>query len=49
LLSASECITAGNLQSHFKNATNYCDTGYFGSKFVTVVASGNSVRKKFFS
>nr|CAD2186585.1 unnamed protein product [Meloidogyne enterolobii] len=42
LLSASECITAGNLQSHFKNATNYCDTGYFGSKFVTVVASGNS-------
>uniref|UniRef100_A0A1I8B5E3 MPN domain-containing protein n=1 Tax=Meloidogyne hapla TaxID=6305 RepID=A0A1I8B5E3_MELHA len=42
LLSASECITAGSLQSHFKNATNYCDTGYFGSKFVTVVASGNS-------
>ncbi|CAK5063782.1 unnamed protein product [Meloidogyne enterolobii] len=42
LLSASECITAGNLQSHFKNATNYCDTGYFGSRFVTVVASGNS-------
>ncbi|KAF7639137.1 hypothetical protein Mgra_00001372 [Meloidogyne graminicola] len=42
LLSASECITAGCLQSKFKNATNYCDTGYFGSKFVTVVASGNS-------
>uniref|UniRef100_A0A914GYV8 Nuclear protein localization protein 4 n=1 Tax=Globodera rostochiensis TaxID=31243 RepID=A0A914GYV8_GLORO len=41
LLSSSECITAGNFQSKYRNYTKYCDDGYFGSKFVTVVASGN--------
>jgi nuclear protein localization family protein 4 len=44
LLSAQECITAGWLQSRYKNATRFCSdaAGVFGSKFVTVVASGDS-------
>lgn len=40
-LSAAECITAGHLQSKYRNYTEYCSDGYFGSKFLTVVASGN--------
>ncbi|CAD6194468.1 unnamed protein product [Caenorhabditis auriculariae] len=40
-LSAEECITAGNLQNKFKNLTEYCTDRYFGSKFVTIVASGD--------
>ncbi|TKR76997.1 hypothetical protein L596_018051 [Steinernema carpocapsae] len=42
LVSASECITAGSLQNKYKNYTTFCNDGYFGSKFVTVVASGDS-------
>lgn len=41
LLSAQECITAGSLQNKYRNLTKYCTEGYFGSKFVTLVASGN--------
>uniref|UniRef100_A0A914Q2A0 Nuclear pore localisation protein NPL4 C-terminal domain-containing protein n=1 Tax=Panagrolaimus davidi TaxID=227884 RepID=A0A914Q2A0_9BILA len=41
LLSAAECITAGALQSKYKNHTKYCTNGIIGSKFVTVVASGD--------
>ncbi|KAE9415255.1 hypothetical protein Angca_005127, partial [Angiostrongylus cantonensis] len=40
-LSAEECITAGFLQSIHPNVTEYCSDRYFGSKFVTVVASGD--------
>ncbi|VDO20863.1 unnamed protein product [Heligmosomoides polygyrus] len=40
-LSAEECITAGYLQSKHPNITEYCSDRYFGSKFVTVVASGD--------
>ncbi|VDM58737.1 unnamed protein product [Angiostrongylus costaricensis] len=40
-LSAEECITAGFLQSMHPNVTEYCSDRYFGSKFVTVVASGD--------
>ncbi|WKX95112.1 hypothetical protein Q1695_011961 [Nippostrongylus brasiliensis] len=40
-LSAEECITAGFLQSKHPNVTEYCSDRYFGSKFVTVVASGD--------
>ncbi|KAL6736224.1 NPL4 family protein [Ancylostoma duodenale] len=40
-LSAEECITAGYLQSKNPNITEYCSDRYFGSKFVTVVASGD--------
>ncbi|ETN82076.1 nuclear protein localization protein 4-like protein [Necator americanus] len=40
-LSAEECITAGYLQSKHPNVTDYCSERYFGSKFVTVVASGD--------
>ncbi|KAK6037998.1 nuclear protein localization protein, partial [Cooperia oncophora] len=40
-LSAEECITAGYLQSLHPNVTEYCSDRYFGSKFVTVVASGD--------
>ncbi|KJH47302.1 nuclear protein localization protein 4 domain protein [Dictyocaulus viviparus] len=40
-LSAEECITAGFFQSKYPNVTEYCSDRYFGSKFVTVVASGD--------
>uniref|UniRef100_A0A0R3RTM0 NPL4 domain-containing protein n=1 Tax=Elaeophora elaphi TaxID=1147741 RepID=A0A0R3RTM0_9BILA len=40
-LTAQECITAGWLQNKYPNITNFCTDGYFGSKFTTVVASGN--------
>ncbi|EPB74033.1 NPL4 family protein [Ancylostoma ceylanicum] len=40
-LSAEECITAGYLQSKNPNITEYCSDRHFGSKFVTVVASGD--------
>ncbi|VDK45743.1 unnamed protein product, partial [Cylicostephanus goldi] len=40
-LSAEECITAGYLQSKHPNITDYCSDRHFGSKFVTVVASGD--------
>lgn len=40
-LSAEECITAATLQNKYKNVTNYCMDRFYGSKFVTVVASGD--------
>lgn len=44
MLSAQECITAGDFQTKHKNYTNFCPDGYFGSKFVTVVASGDKTK-----
>ncbi|PAV84703.1 hypothetical protein WR25_02252 isoform F [Diploscapter pachys] len=41
LLSAEECITAGWLQNKHPNITQYSNERKFGSKFVTVVASGD--------
>ncbi|KAI6243005.1 hypothetical protein M3Y99_00211400 [Aphelenchoides fujianensis] len=41
LMSAKECITAGAFQSKFKNRTQFSSDEFFGSKFVTVVASGD--------
>jgi len=41
-LSAEECITAGYFQNIYKNYTRFAHEGYFGSKFVTVVVSGDS-------
>lgn len=41
LLSAQECITAGAFQTRYRNRTRYCSDAFFGSKFVTLVASGD--------
>ncbi len=41
-LSAQECIMAGNFQSRHPNACKLSSSGYFGSKFVTVVVTGNA-------
>lgn len=41
-LSAEECITAGYFQSRHPNMTKYCMDGCFGSKFVTVLVTGDS-------
>ncbi|CAJ0587181.1 unnamed protein product, partial [Mesorhabditis spiculigera] len=41
LLSAEECITAGWLQNQHPNITEFSSDGKFGSKFVTLVASGD--------
>jgi len=49
LLTAKECITAGNFQLNFKNRTQFCTDSYFGSKFVTVVASGDKSKHVNFS
>ena len=40
-LSADECITAAYFQEKHPNFTKHSSTGYFGSKFVTVVVTGN--------
>jgi hypothetical protein len=40
-LSAEECITAAYFQNIFKNYTKLSYDGFFGSKFVTVVVTGN--------
>ena len=40
-LSADECITAAYYQHLYKNYTKYSSLGYFGSKFVTVVCTGD--------
>ncbi|CAO4368077.1 unnamed protein product [Caenorhabditis nigoni] len=40
-LSAEECITAGMLQNAHPNVTDYSMDRRYGSKFVTVVASGD--------
>ncbi|XP_030630011.1 nuclear protein localization protein 4 homolog isoform X3 [Chanos chanos] len=39
-LSAEECITAGHFQNQHPNACRLSPDGHFGSKFVTVVATG---------
>uniref|UniRef100_A0A8C4EYJ5 Nuclear protein localization protein 4 homolog n=1 Tax=Dicentrarchus labrax TaxID=13489 RepID=A0A8C4EYJ5_DICLA len=39
-LSAEECITAGYFQNHHSNPCRLSRDGHFGSKFVTVVATG---------
>uniref|UniRef100_A0A8C6Q7T7 Nuclear protein localization protein 4 homolog n=1 Tax=Nothobranchius furzeri TaxID=105023 RepID=A0A8C6Q7T7_NOTFU len=39
-LSAEECITAGFFQNQHSNSCRLSRDGYFGSKFVTVVATG---------
>ncbi|KAM4663209.1 nuclear protein localization protein 4 homolog [Discoglossus pictus] len=39
-LSAEECITAGNFQNKHPNLCRLSPDGHFGSKFVTVVATG---------
>ncbi|CAF0951552.1 unnamed protein product [Brachionus calyciflorus] len=41
-LSSDECIMAGYFQNKFKNYSRYSSDGYFGSKFVTVVVTGDS-------
>ena len=40
-LTAQECITAAHLQNMFPNPCLMSSEGYFGSKFVTVVVTGN--------
>ncbi|CAO4364033.1 unnamed protein product [Caenorhabditis nigoni] len=44
-LSAEECITAGMLQNAHPNVTDYSVDRRYGSKFVTVVASGDESMK----
>ncbi|XP_005805422.1 nuclear protein localization protein 4 homolog [Xiphophorus maculatus] len=39
-LSAEECITSGYFQNQYSNPCRLSRDGYFGSKFVTVVATG---------
>lgn len=48
-MSASECITAGYFQSKMPNYTKYCADGSFGSKFVTVVATGDKAENIHFA
>lgn len=40
-LTAEECYTAAYLQNMYRNVSKYSSTGVFGSKFVTVVVSGD--------
>ncbi|CAD5212060.1 unnamed protein product [Bursaphelenchus okinawaensis] len=49
LLTAKECITSGAFQTKYKNKTPYCSDGTFGSKFVTLVASGDESKHINFS
>jgi nuclear protein localization protein 4 homolog len=44
-LSAEECMMAAYFQDMFKNVTKYSSDGYFGSKFVTVVVTGDAEKK----
>ncbi|KJE95503.1 nuclear protein localization protein [Capsaspora owczarzaki ATCC 30864] len=44
-LSASEIMMAADLQARHPNPTTAASTGEFGSKFVTVVISGNASRE----
>lgn len=48
-MTASECITAAKLQSDNLNYTQYSSESTFGSKFVTVVASGDKNQQINFS
>ncbi|CAF0908325.1 unnamed protein product, partial [Didymodactylos carnosus] len=41
-LSAQECIMAGWFQNNYPNVCKYSPDGFFGSKFVTVVVTGDS-------
>lgn len=41
-LTADECIMAGYFQNIYKSACKYSSEKYFGSKFVTVVVSGDA-------
>lgn len=41
-LSADECIMAGYFQNKFKNYTRFSSDGFFGSKFVSVVVTGDA-------
>lgn len=49
LMTARECITAGSFQAKYKNKTQFCSDTEFGSKFVTVVASGDKNKHVNFS
>ena len=40
-----ECIMAGHLQSKYANACAKSSSGYFGSKFCTVLVTGNKDRQ----
>jgi nuclear protein localization protein 4 homolog len=40
-LTAEECITAAHFQNMFPNTCTMSSNGYFGSKFVTVVVTGD--------
>ena len=42
-LSADECITAAYYQEKYPNFTKHSSIGYFGSKFVTVVVTGQLI------
>ncbi|KAL3311569.1 Nuclear protein localization protein 4 [Cichlidogyrus casuarinus] len=44
-LSAMECITAANLQNIYPNPCKYSSNKIFGSKFVTVVATGDKANQ----
>ncbi|ESO96547.1 hypothetical protein LOTGIDRAFT_214584 [Lottia gigantea] len=41
-LSAEECIMAGHFQNKFPNPCTWSSDGHFGSKFVTVIVTGDS-------
>lgn len=41
-LTADECIMAGYFQDKYRNACKYSSDKYFGSKFVTVVITGDA-------
>eukprot|EP00118_Oscarella_pearsei_P001929 m.8922 g.8922 ORF g.8922 m.8922 type:complete len:587 (+) comp20980_c0_seq1:21-1781(+) len=40
-LTAEECIMAGDFQLHHPNSCRLAPSGFFGSKFVTVIVTGN--------
>ena len=42
-LSAEECIMAADFQNQFPNACHFASDGHFGSKFVTVVVTGDLI------
>lgn len=41
-LTAEECVTAAHFQNKYRNSCRLAHEGHFGSKFVTVVATGDS-------
>ena len=41
-LTADECIMAGHFQNVHKNVSKYSSENFFGSKFVTVVVTGDA-------